>query len=229
MKTVPYIAILVAVVVAAFVLLRPDVDQSSAPVVQGLPWQIETLANGNSRVFGLELPHSTLADARERFGDGMRIGIVAAQGEAGALEAYYDSVTAGIVLGRVILVAQLDPDALAEMRARSTQRSHMNDTTFRYVLAHEDLPRVLRAPITGITFVPAADLDAETVLKRFGEPQQRLRASEHAEHFLYPEQGLHLLLDAKGKEVLQYVAPREFARLRDPLLTDATADPADAR
>jgi len=217
MKTLQVIALLIAVVIAAFVLLRPDSDQSASPGVHGLPWQIEILANGNSRVFGLELTHSTLENARERFGDGMKIGIVAAQGEAGALEAYYDTVTAGVLLGRMILVARLDPESLTQLRERSSRRVFMNDATYRYHLDREDLPVALRAPIATMTFIPAANLDAETVLKRFGVPKERLRINDQVEHFLYPDQGLDLILDDQGKEVLQYVVPREFARLREPL------------
>ena len=222
MKTVHVIAILLAVVIAAFVWLRPDKDQPPVSGIQGLPWQIEIAADGNSRVLGLELGRSVLDDARVRFGDGMKIGIVAAQGESGALEAYYDSVTAGVILGKVILVADLEPATLERLRERNIGRDHMNDMTFRYVLDPDDLPIALHAPITAITFIPAADLDAETVLKRFGTPQERLRVNDHVEHFLYPDRGLDLLLDAKGKEVLQYVAPREFTRLREPLLQGAT-------
>ena len=217
MKTSQVIALLIAVAIAGFVLLRPDSDQPSAPDIHGLPWQIEILANGNSRVFGLELTHSTLEDARGRFGDGMKIGIVAAQGEAGALEAYYDTVTAGVLLGRMILVATLDPETLTRLRERSSRRVFMNDATYRYHLNREDLSVALRAPIATMTFIPAANLDAETVLKRFGVPKERLRINDQVEHFLYPDQGLDLILDDQGKEVLQYVVPREFARLREPL------------
>lgn len=215
--------VLLAIVIAAYVWLRPDTGGPVTPDTHGLPWQIETLADGGSRVFGLELGRSTLDDARARFGDGMKIGIVAARDEAGALEAYYDSVMAGVILGRMILVADLDPETLSALRERSIDRSHMNDTTFRYVLAHDDLPAALRAPIAAVTFIPAADLDAGTVQKRFGVPQERVRVSGQVEHFLYPERGLDLLLDPEGKEVLQYVAPREFAaRLHEPLLRAGT-------
>jgi hypothetical protein len=43
---------------------------------------------------------------------------------------------------------------------------------------------------------------------------------ENTEHFLYPEQGLDLQLNTKGKEVLQYVPPRDFSALRTPLIRD---------
>jgi hypothetical protein len=217
MKTFQVIAFLIALAIAGFVLLRPDSDSPSAPDIHGLPWQIEILANGNSRVFGLELTHSTLEDTRGRFGDGMKIGIVAAQGEAGALEAYYETVTAGVLLGKMILVARLDPETLTRLRKRSIRRVYMNGATYRYDLNREDLPVALRAPIAVMTFIPSANLDAETVLKRFGVPKERLRVNDQVEHFLYPDQGLDLILDGQGKEVLQYVVPRDFARLREPL------------
>jgi hypothetical protein len=226
MKTLQVIAVLTVIVIAAFVLLSPDRDRQSAPGIQGLPWQIETLANGNTRLFGLELTHSTLADARERFGEGMNIGVIAAQGEAGALEAYFDTVTAGVILGKMILVATLDPETLTRLRERSIRRVYMNDATYRYALDPEGLSIALRAPIAAITFIPAANLDAETVLKRFGPPKERLRVSDRVEHFLYPDQGLDLMLDDKGKDVLQYVAPREFARLREPLRQSGMTTPS---
>jgi hypothetical protein len=55
------------------------------------------------------------------------------------------------------------------------------------------------------------------ILQRFGAPAERIRQGETLEHFLYPAQGLDIVLDSKGKEVLQYVAPADFARLRAPL------------
>ncbi len=211
------IVVLVAVAIAAFLWGRPTGDQRPLRTVEGLPWHIERLDSGTTRVFDLELGRSTLDAARARFGDGMKLGIVAAQGEDGTLEAYYDSVTAGVIVGKIILVAGLDPATLAQLRERATQRVHMNDATYRYVLAREDITQILQAPITAITFIPVADLDAETVLKRFGSPQERVRTHDQVEHFLYPNKGLDIIVDGAGKEVLQYVAPHDFARLRDPL------------
>jgi hypothetical protein len=54
-------------------------------------------------------------------------------------------------------------------------------------------------------------------VQRFGAPAERIRQGETLEHFLYPARGLDIVLDSKGKEVLQYVAPADFARLRAPL------------
>lgn len=215
MKKSLAIAIAVGVIIAAFLLWRPSGEPS--PPIEGLPWQIETLPNGGARVFGLELGHSSLDNARVRFGEDLEIGILAAHGEAGSLEVYYDRVTAGVIMGKMILVAALDEQTLAGLRARSIRKKQLDATTHQYILDAADLPLAWRAPIATITFIPDSSLDAETVLKRFGTPQERLRTSAGIEHFLYPDKGLALTLAAKGKEILQYVAPREFARLRGPL------------
>ena len=52
---------------------------------------------------------------------------------------------------------------------------------------------------------------------RFGEPGERLVVSEKRVHLLYPDKGLDVVVDGNGKELLQYVAPRDFAELREPL------------
>lgn len=215
MKKSLAIAIVAIVLIASFLLWRPA--GNPPPPIEGLPWQIEALANGTSRVFGLELAHSTLDAARVRFGDDLEIGILAARGEAGSLEVYFNNVTAGVIIGKMILVAALDKTTLAGLRARSIRKKQLDATTYQYILDPDDLPQAWRAPIATITFIPAASIDAETVLKRFGTPHERLRTRDGLEHFLYPDKGLDVTLDDKGKEVLQYVAPREFARLREPL------------
>jgi hypothetical protein len=54
------------------------------------------------------------------------------------------------------------------------------------------------------------------ILERFGQPAERIRVNEHLEHLLYPAKGLDIVLDSKGRELLQYVAPARFEALRAP-------------
>jgi hypothetical protein len=212
-------------VIAMSALFRSG-EKSDAPSVEGLPWQIEALADGGSRVFGLTLAQSTLGDARRRFGIEVEIAVIAAPGEPGSLEAYYSNVTTGLLMGKMILAADLDRETVARLRQRAAKTEYMTSMTKKFILHRDDLALAWRAPIAGITFIPVASLDEATVLRRFGVPAERIRVDEQTEHFLYPEKGLDLILDSKGKEVLQYVAPRQFARLREPL---ARATPANTR
>lgn len=218
MKIVLAVVALIVVVFAATLLFPPpDSGQAGRPIAD-LPWQIETLPDGASRVFGLTLGTSTLGEARERLGGDMQLAVIAAPGEPGALEAYYDQISIGPLTGRMILTADLDRATVEGLRSRAAKSDYMESSTRRHTLAAADLPLALTAPIGAISFIPSAQLDADTAVQRFGPPAERVRITEHVEQLLYPEKGLAVTLDAKGKEVLQYVAPRQFAeRLHAPL------------
>jgi len=214
--SIAFLFLIIAVIVVS-ALFRSGEKPAVQPL-EGLPWQIEVLPNGETRVFGLTPARSTLDDARGRFGMDMEIAVIAAPGEPGSLEAYSSSVTTGMIMGRMILVADVDRETVTRLRQRAIKSVHMDSSTRKYILHPDDLAFAWRTPIAGITFIPAVSLDEQTVLRRFGAPTERIRVDERVEHFLYPEKGLDLALDSKGKEVLQYVAPRQFARLREPLI-----------
>lgn len=217
MKAFLAVLALIIALVALPMLLSPPADRGSGKAVEGLPWQIEVLPDGTSRVFGLSIGTSTLADARARLRIEGETAIVAAPGEAGSLEAYFQDATLGAITGKLILTAELADDALEAMRQRATKSEYMNSSTRKMKLADQDLPSANAARIRAIAFIPSINLDEAMVVQRFGQPAERTRSSEHMEHFLYPERGLDIIVDSEGKELLQYVAPRDFARLREPL------------
>ncbi len=211
-----FIVLLLALLVLPWLLpsgSAPPPQESAA----GLPWQIERLPEGGSRVFGLTLGRSTLGDARRTLGSDVEVALIVSAGERGSLEAYYERIDAGFVRGRMILTLELPAERQAQLLQRARKSEYLPSAARRVSLAAADLAQADHAAITAIVFIPAANLDAAVVLQRFGPPAERLRSGEHREHFLYPELGLDLQLDARGREVLQYVAPRDFSRLRAPL------------
>ncbi len=209
------LAIIIAIVFAPM-LLSPSPDNRAGKPVEGLPWQIETTSEGNSRIFGLTMGASTMGDAHTRFGEG-ELAIVAAPGEPESLELYFNEVTLGVLTGKLIATADMTADVLATLRQRASQAKYMASSAKKSALADHDIPAAYAAPIRAISFIPAINLDEAMVVQRFGQPAERIRTSDHTEHFLYPERGLDVILDSEGKELLQYVAPRNFARLREPL------------
>jgi hypothetical protein len=210
------LAIIIAILIAPMVLSPTPDNQSGVPVT-GLPWQIEVLPDGQSRLFDLTLGTSTLNDAHLRFGEG-EMALVAAPGEAELLELYFNDVTLGVVTGKLVVTANVAADVMTAMRQRATKTEYMKSNTKKSALADEDLPTAFAAPIRAISFIPSINLDEAMIVQRFGQPAERVRTSETAEHFLYPDRGLDIVLDTDGKELLQYVAPRDFARLREPLV-----------
>ncbi len=212
-----FVAIVVALLAAPLLFIADDgkpVEQAA----EGMPWQIEVLSAGYSRVFGITPGLSTLDEADVRIGSDAQVAMIVAQGESGSVEAFYERVTAGFVTGKMILTLETTLAEREQMLKRAVKAEYMESATRRITLADGDLQALKQARIAAIAFIPAAQLDEAVVLQRFGAPAERIRSSEHTEHFLYPDKGLDLRLDAKGKELLQYVAPRDFARLRDPLL-----------
>ena len=160
--------------------------------------------------------------ARQRLGPDAQVALIVASGESGSLEAYYESINPGGVKGKLILTLATGLAQREQMLARARKVDYMPSAARRVELGADDLLQADAALIVAMVFIPAANLDESVVLQRFGTPAERLRSGEHKEHFLYPDQGLDLQLDAKGKEVLQYVAPRDFARLRAPLANAPT-------
>jgi hypothetical protein len=130
----------------------------------------------------------------------------------------------GAITGKMILTLDTTPEQREQMLKRAVKAEFMESTTRRVELSAEDLLRMGSAAIAAIVYIPAASLDEQIVLQRFGVPAERIRSSETQEHFLYPAKGLDLQLDSKGKEILQYVAPGKFDRLREPLVSAAKAE-----
>lgn len=223
--------LILGVGVTGLALLAPVawvfIDDAPAPGSEsGYPWQIELPAPGQSRVFGLQPGHSRVAEAIALFGPGIDIAIVAPPGQPASLEAYFESVQVGRIMGKLVLTVEADEPTLAAMRERAAKVEYMESTTRKISLGRDDLADARGRAIRAITFIPSSNLDEDIVLQRFGTPALRIRVSEEREHFLYPDKGLDLALDTRTKEVLQYVAPSDFERLSKPLLEHVGNAPA---
>jgi hypothetical protein len=220
---------LIAFILVALIVpfLVPGIGkQEGVDPNKNLPWQIETDGQGGSAVFGLRPGVSTLAEVRQQLCPEIEVAIIAEPNEAGALEGYCSQVPLGFVLARVIVTAELAPERLAAMRERALKSKNMESATRKITLHPDDLLAAEQLPVKAIAVIPAVNLDEETVVQRFGPPGERLVVSEERVHLLYPAKGLDILVDSKGKELLQYVAPRHFATLRDPLLAAEKAKSA---
>jgi len=182
-----------------------------------LPWQIELDAQGGSSVFGLRPGISTVGDVRQKFGSEMDVAIIAEPNEMGTLEGYYSQVALGFVLAKVIVTVDAKKELILEMRDRALKAKHMESSTRKITLSLDDLAAIEKMPVKAISVIPSVNLDEATVIQRFGPPGERLVVSEKRVHLLYPEKGLDVVVDGDGKELLQYVAPRNFAELREPL------------
>ena len=208
--------VFLTIIVAAFLYLKPAGDYSSQ-TIKGLPWQIELLPDGTSKVFGVTLGQSTLGEAREQLGDDMELAIIVVAADDHGLEMFYSHYTAGVFSGRLIVAADIGPDTLEQLLDRAVNAEYLESGARKFHVNPDDLPVAYQAAVKSITFIPGIALDEQTALKHFGTPAETIRRSDQVAHLLYPGKGLDLTINKDGKDVLQYVAPRDFRELREPL------------
>lgn len=211
---------LIALVLVALIVpfLIPGVaKQEGVDPNSNLPWQIQLDGQGGSTVFGLRPGVSTLGEVRQKLGNELDVAIIAEPDEAGALEGYYAQVALGFVMARAIITLDATEQTVIALRERALKAKHMESTTRKITLHPDDLLAVDAMPIKAISIIPTVNLDEATVVQRFGQPGERVVVSERRVHLLYPDKGLDVIVDADGKELLQYVAPHRFALLREPL------------
>lgn len=207
--------LLITLVLAIYPFIGKDKD---AGPITGLPWQIEILPDGSSKVFGVIPGRTTLGEAAAQLGNDMELAVMLAKGETGSLEMYYGRYRAGLLSAKLVLAAELDADAINALRGNAVKTEVLETGSRKYVLSSEDYTRAFSAVIQSIACLPAVNLDQDIIIKRFGEADEVIQKNG-VTHYLYPAKGLDVILSEDGKEILQYVAPSEFKRLREPLLT----------
>lgn len=214
MKTFFILFALLAIVLAVY----PFLNQSeNSETVSGLPWQIEIQPDGSTQVFGLHLGTSRLVDAYNILGNDMELAVIAATEEVGMLEMYYGHYKAGLLSGKLVLQTHASEQNIQRWRDNAVRSEYMaSGLAKKYILSENDLTQALEEVITGLTFIPAVNLDEAVILARFGEPDKRIQLAG-VSHYLYPAKGLDIALHENAKEVLQYIAPDAFQQLMQPL------------
>ena len=206
--------LLITLVLAIYPFIGKDENSVG---VTGLPWQIEILPDGSSKVFGVILGQTTLGEAAAQLGDDMALAVWVARGEAGSLELYYGQYRAGLLSAKLVLATDMAADSINSMRENAVEKDVLETGARKYRLNRDDHAKAFKAVIQTIACVPAVNLDHDIITKRFGEADEVIQKNNGVTHYLYPDRGLDVILNEDGKEVLQYVAPAEFSRLREPL------------
>lgn len=189
-----------------------------------LPWAVTVHDDGSSTVFGLRLGQSSLGEAEQRFQTEMELILFQSPEGRRAAEGYFDGVTLSGLAAKMVVEAALGDAELQGMFERGVRIATLGDGSRKVTLHPDDVARLRASPIASVTYLPRVHLDEALVESRFGVPERKVNESKGGvSHWLYPSRGLDIAISADGKEVLQYVAPRDFNRLIAPLLnTSAT-------
>ncbi len=202
-------------------------EQKKIPVqTQSLPWQIETTADGSIRVFGLQLEHSTVNDAIRRFNENAEVSLFVSPKNQRVIEVYFNNTRLAGLGAKIVLSVAVSKRQIEAIYERGTRISTLGDGSRKVTLHPDDLLRVKQSPIATITYLPKTKLDTNLLLARFGEPARRIREIKNKTlHWLYPAQGLDIAQDQHGRTVLQYLPPKTFEKVMQPLLEQGKEEP----
>ncbi|MEE9422076.1 MAG: hypothetical protein V3V50_02865 [Gammaproteobacteria bacterium] len=193
-------------------------DRSGGHKVTGLPWQIEILPDGFTRVFGVVPGKSSLQEVVTILGDDYELAIVENKDNT-SLEMYFGHYRAGLMTAKMVLASGVSDSVFLKWKQRAVKSEYMKSGVARkYSLAAEDIPAAMQSVIQTITFIPTVNLDEEIILKRFGETAEVVEKKPEFTHYLFAEKGLAIAISNDKKDILQYVVPEKFSKLRDPLL-----------
>lgn len=189
------------------------------PGVQNdLPWHIEHPAPDTTRIFGLTLESSTASEAEQRFHEEAKPSLFKSPDGQLVAEMFFEQVTLAGLKSRIVINIAVPAAELQAMYERGLRISGTGSSK-KITPAPGDVVRLRALPIGSLTYMPSIRLEEEIFLKRFGQPNQRIREKESgAVHWLYPQDGLDITLGGNEKPVLQYVPPKDFSKLLQPLL-----------
>lgn len=209
---------LVAVSISVL-LMAPD---NSVNTPDTLPWNITHPTPDTTRVFGITLGVTSLDQSAEIFKHQTEVEISLFKPSEGKLgvEAFYEEVNFNGLKAKIVMNVAVPQDELAQMYQRGLR---MNSTPSgkRITLTADDLARVKSLPVSSLTYLPTVRLEEPVIIKRFGEPAQRIKeGNNELTHWLYPQHGLDIVLSGKEKPLFQYLPPKDFELLRAPLLAN---------
>ena len=191
---------------------------NNQPIVETYPWQVIILPDGRSRVFGIVFGETILKEVDGILNSQPKIALFEVD-EKLSLEAYYKNVSLGGMIGSFIVTLDASTEQLNKIKKESVKQKRAEIKGKRYELDKLASDSTKRLAVKNLIYIPTVQLDEQIIIKRFGKPTYKikLKTKEVGWHYLYPEKGLDLIYKEEGKEVLQYVLPKHFNELLEPL------------
>lgn len=188
---------------------------SQAPKHPFLPWDITVHPDGSSSVFGVQLGKDSLLRFKRLYDQKADLAIFVDPDQKTTLEAYFGTVQVGALSAKVAIVAQAEPDLLKSW----IENSHVSgDATpsgaRKYPLTDAQLLKAQDFAIESITYRPDADYTEALIERHFGKPETILHPDAPNQYWLYPGKGLMITVNKDGRDLFQYIAPKDFGTLK---------------
>jgi len=212
---------LLALLAGVYLTSLKDPNESHA----GFPWQVKVLESGHTQVFSLIIGQTSLGEAEKKLKESAELTLFSAENTQPVIEAFFGEVKIGGLKSKMVMSIDLPQAEIENMFNRGARIATLGSGTRKVTLSSEDAQRVRKAAIASITYLPSINLNAELIEKRFGKPAEKVADSgSDAIHWLYPDKGIDVALSEENKEVIQYVVPKNFDTLVQPLRIDPSAE-----
>ena len=215
-------------IIFGFVILITAINDKRYQITpDNLPWQINITETGDSNVFGITLNKTTMREAFQTLKVFPETALFAHKSGRKSLEAYISSVSMSGLTAKVILEYDANDETLQRYIEGSIDREGMPSGAFKYKLNEKDLLEAMQTPVKSISYIPYAQFDDEIIMQRFGLAAETVTIDEQSSILLFPTLGLSIAYNQEEKEILQYVAPENFGRLKQ-LAYQAASDAKQA-
>ena len=185
-----------------------------------MPWHIEHPTPDSVRVFGLTLGESAANEAELRFKEEAKPSLFKSPEGKMIAEIFFEQVDLAGLRSKIVLTIDVPEKELTGMYERGLRLASTGSGK-KVTMTPEDVEKLRTLPISSLTYLPSLRVEKDIFLKRFGEPNQRIKENKSdLVHWLYPKNGLDITLSGDAKPLLQYVPPRDFDKLVRPLLAN---------
>lgn len=188
-----------------------------------VPWHIEHPTPDSVRIFGLTLGQASAAEAELRFKEEAKPSMFKSPDGRLVAEMFFEQVEMAGLRSKIVVTIAVPDAELKEIYDRGL-RMAATGSGKKITMTPDDIARLRTLPINSLTYMPGVRVEEAMFLKRFGQPSQRIREKKSgAVHWLYPQNGLDITLGGGEKPLLQYVPPKDFDRLLNPLKASGEA------
>ncbi len=220
MKTPLTILAVILLILVALFLFAPQ--QTNTPAENIYPWDIKT-SGGAVSVFGVTLGSSPLQQLMDKLRDEGETAIFADEGKPPTVETFFKNISLGGFQARLIAVIDAPGQAIEDWAGNARKISPQASGARKIKLGGVSLQQAKQRPVTAMTYLPRVAYDETIIRQRFGKPDSITRLSDSEQYWFYPDKGLILNLNADSREVLHYLQPSDYDRVRHEILAVASA------
>ena len=200
-RLVLIILLITFVIYSVFYLSTRDVEIAYN---QAMPWQSYVNDQGKTVVFDLTMDESTLAESMRLFGTEVEASLFEDKDQKKTLEIFFSNTKVGGISAKVIINLALNDQQFNYLSDNIKETEVMPSGNKKTIFNQAGESSMFGLTISALTFIPSANLSADTLLGLFKKPARVELVEPGVEYWYYPSKGLRIIVDAERKEILEF-------------------------